>query len=425
MGAVHFILKDKEAEKETLIFLTFNHKKLRFKYSVGEKINPKAWDESIERPIYDKKNKTTQNISKLLDDIQNEFDQVLFSFKYQHKTISKDELKFELDKRLNRGTKRKETVTLMSYLESFIKDCENGKRLTPKGLKYKEWTIKGYKTTQFHLTEFQKNTNKKLDFDNITIDFYDDFINYFQGNKAATNTIGKHIKNLKSILKNAKEEKLHSNTEFERKKFKIIYEVVDKIYLTENELSNLYNLDLNKNKSFDRARDLFILACYTGLRFSDLSKITKDRINENDKGTFLTINTEKTSEKVVIPLKSIVLSILRKYDYEIPRVITNQKLNDYIKDIAELAGINEIVESKITKGGLLVTKQYKKFKLITTHTARRSFATNLYLAGIPTISIMKITGHRTEKSFLKYIRISQEDNAYKIADHPYFKLSIG
>ena len=96
-------------------------------------------------------------------------------------------------------------------------------------------------------------------------------------------------------------------------------------------------------------------------------------------------------------------------------------MNKYLKEICQLAGLDEKVRLAITRGGLRVDKTFRKYELVTVHTARRSFATNMFLAGVPSISIMKITGHRTEKAFLRYIRISQEDNARKLAEHPYFE----
>ncbi|HPI86153.1 MAG TPA: site-specific integrase, partial [Bacteroidales bacterium] len=158
---------------------------------------------------------------------------------------------------------------------------------------------------------------------------------------------------------------------------------------------------------------------YTGLRFSDLSQITPDKITNN--GTRLKIKTLKTGETVVIPLHPAIKAILKKYDNQLPRVISNQKFNDYLKDLGEQAELKENVNIAITKRGLQVDTTYNKFDLITVHTARRSFATNMYLAGVPSISIMKITGHRTEKAFMKYIKISQDQNADLIAKHPYFK----
>ena len=97
-------------------------------------------------------------------------------------------------------------------------------------------------------------------------------------------------------------------------------------------------------------------------------------------------------------------------------------MNKYLKEVGEIAGIDETMKIAITKGGKTETNLFPKFDLMTTHTARRSFATNAYLMDIPSISIMKITGHRTERSFMKYIRISQEDNANKLSSASFFQL---
>ena len=123
----------------------------------------------------------------------------------------------------------------------------------------------------------------------------------------------------------------------------------------------------------------------------------------------------------VIPLHKYVIEILAKYKGSLPPVISNQKMNKYIKEIGEIAGIDETTKIAITRGGKTETNLFPKFDLMTTHTARSSFSTNAYLMDIPSISIMKITGHRTERSFMKYIRISQEENANKLNNHPFFK----
>jgi integrase len=178
-------------------------------------------------------------------------------------------------------------------------------------------------------------------------------------------------------------------------------------------------MNLKTQPRLDRVRDLFIIGCYTGLRFSDLKQLKDENLTDNR--TRIRIRTEKTGELVIIPLHPFVKAILRKHNGIPPEALTNQKMNDYLKEIGEWAGIDETVVLHFTKGGQRVTETYKKYQLITTHTARRSFATNAYLQDVPTISIMKITGHRTEKSFMKYIKISQEDNANKLINHPFFK----
>ena len=163
---------------------------------------------------------------------------------------------------------------------------------------------------------------------------------------------------------------------------------------------------------------MFIIDCYTGLRFSDLVSLRKENINRAR--DVVKITTRKTGEVVTIRLKGYVREILKKYGGTLPEPISNQKMNDYLKELGNLAEIEKDIIITQTKGCKRQSETFKKWELITTLTARRSFATNAYLLNVPSISIMKITGHRTERSFLKYIKISQEDNANKLINHPFF-----
>ncbi len=163
---------------------------------------------------------------------------------------------------------------------------------------------------------------------------------------------------------------------------------------------------------------MFIIACYSGLRFSDLRTLKSENII--DGSNFIKIKTEKTGEFVIIPMHRYVREIYLKYNHGLPAIMSNQKMNDYLKEIGEKAKLQEMIKIGITKGGKIEHETYKKFQLISSHTARRSFATNAYLKNVPSISIMKITGHQTEKVFMKYIRISQEENATKLREHPFF-----
>ena len=161
----------------------------------------------------------------------------------------------------------------------------------------------------------------------------------------------------------------------------------------------------------ERVRDLFLIGCHTGLRFSDFTMIKDENILDTPKGQFFQVKTLKTNEKVIIPIKPTVLAIWNKYNGQLPRAISNQKMNDYLKELAKEAEFDSKVLFKRTKGHNIVQTEYRKHELVSTHTARRSFATNAYIGGVPSISIMKITGHKTEKAFMKYIKISQEENA--------------
>jgi integrase len=212
-----------------------------------------------------------------------------------------------------------------------------------------------------------------------------------------------------------------ANTGHKHNNFKKLEETSDSIYLNDSELETLYNLNLSEFPKLDRVRDLFLIGCHTGLRYSDLSQLTENSIT--DGGTRISITTAKTGERVVIPLHWQVKAILQKWNGIPPRSISNQKMNEYLKNLGEKAELFEPTNLTITRGGFQVSTNYKKWQLITVHTARRSFATNMFLADVPSISIMKITGHRTEKAFMKYIKITQEQNADKLATHPRFTKS--
>jgi integrase len=177
--------------------------------------------------------------------------------------------------------------------------------------------------------------------------------------------------------------------------------------LDENELKQLKDTDLSKIPHLDRVRDWFLLLAWTGSRFSDLEKVTKADIKDG----FITFRQQKTNNKVTIPLHPVVIEIFEKYNYDLPAAITNQRFNEYIKDAAKIAEINAIETTTKTVGGKLLTEKFEKWEQISSHTGRRSFCTNQYKRGLPTLMIMSISGHKTEKSFLKYIKVKQEEHA--------------
>ncbi len=304
-------------------------------------------------------------------------------------------------------------INLNNYIEWFISEMENGTRLTAEKKRYKIGTTKNYRTFQNIFSEYQIETNIKLDFEHITIDFYDKFIQFLTQKKYTPNTIGRHIKHLKAIMRGAMEEGYHKNTEFQRKRFKAPTNKTTDIYLTESELKQLYKLELSG--IYDVARDLFLIGCYTAQRYSDYSSIKPENIN----GNFIHLYQQKTGAEVVIPMRPEVKAILKKYDYNLPKTYV-QKINDRIKHVGKLARIDEPVLIEKINGGMKIKTTVPKYEMIKTHTGRRSGATNMYLAGIPTIAIMKITGHKTEREFLKYIKVSSEETANNLITHPFF-----
>jgi len=415
MATVQFVLRDPNAEVETPIHLIFYYDQSMIKLSTGKVINPDQWNKDTrlakETQRYKVHEKLNNDLKLLRNDILAVFDQ----HQKRNKNVFLTELKEEIKQIIHpKPIREPEKMTFFKGIDEYIKTVNRSPR-----------TKLSYTATKHILERYcTKMLKKELDFDSIGIEFYNDFQRYcYQVEKKAKNTFGGHIKNIKVFMNYMNDKGYTTNTGHKHTNFKKLEETSDTIYLNDNELETLYNLDLSDNPKLDRVRDLFIIGCQTGLRYSDLSQLTEKNITEG--GTRLTITTVKTGERVVIPLHWQVRAILQKYGGVPPRAISNQKMNEYIKLIAkkEEAKLTESINQTITRGGFQVSTNLKKWQLITIHTSRRSFATNMFLADVPSISIMKITGHRTEKSFLKYIKITQEQNADKLATHPRFQQS--
>ena len=408
MAAAKFFLKEPKSKDETLVYLFFSYNNKRLKYSTGEKINPSYWNPEKQKARETKQFSEYPEFNARLKKIKSDILDIHREFLNDETEPSNELLKKELDKRAKlKGLEKKED--LFSFIDKYI---EESKAIKAPG------TILVYKRAKAHLENYCKEYNKHLDFDNIDLEFYNSFIAYLTKGNYSQNTIGKQIKILKTFLNEATDRGINTTLEFKKRRFKRPTEDTDKIYLNTDELELIYKLKIEKDKQLDEIRDLFIIGCYTGLRFSDFTQLKPENIVDGNK---IRIRTNKTNELVIIPLHKYVREILKKYKNEIPQALSNPKMNLNLKHLGRIAKIKESVESSITKGGKLVKTTDFKYNLITTHTARRSFATNLYLADIPGITIMKITGHQTEKSFLRYIRISQEENANKLLNHEFFK----
>ncbi|MBS1778065.1 MAG: site-specific integrase [Bacteroidetes bacterium] len=402
-----FYLKNIKAEEPTLISLQVKFSGHRVFMSTGEKVLPRKWDFTKQRAI----GKEYSDLNFWLDKIENEVSNIFRNLNIEKivptAALVQSHLKERLDNTPTVVKQAGDTITLFSFISQFIEQSSNIRKAE---------TLKGYKTTLNHLKSYSKFYGRKIDFDNIDMDFYHDFSNYLAvdiGN--CKNTVAKHIKTIKTFLHEATDRGLNTNLIFKSRSFKKITEPVDTIYLSIEEIQKINALDLSKTKVKEFARDLFVISCYTGLRFSDLIQINKEDIKDNQ----LHIRTKKTDQYVVIPIATVVKKILERHKYNLP-IISNSKMNQYLKEIGRMAGIDSAVVITKTEGGRRIQKSFKKYELITAHCGRRSFATNAYKNKIPAISIMKITGHTSEKAFLGYIRISQEENAELLKEHDFF-----
>ncbi len=407
MPKVNFFLKEPKLKDETLVYMFFSYNNKRIKYSTGEKIHTAYWNSEDQKAKETKKFPDYPEFNARLLMMESQVNTVYRKLLNDGKEPNNRLIKEELDKviRFSGSVMKKD---LFSFIESYIEEC---KPIKAAG------TIAVYKRAKDHLENYCKSVNRNLDFSDIDLEFYNSFISYLTEEDYSQNTIGKQIKVLKTFLNEATERGINKTLDFKKRRFKRLTEDTEKIYLNVEELERIYKLKIENDEQLDGIRDLFIIGCFTGLRFSDFSQLKPENILDGNK---IRIRTSKTNEVVIIPLHRYIKEILSKYNNKIPQALSNPKMNLNLKHLGGLAKISEMTETSITKGGELKKTTKEKFKLITTHTARRSFATNLYLTGIPSITIMKITGHLTEKSFLRYIRISQEENANKLLNHPFF-----
>lgn len=374
-------------------------------YHINEFIKPKNWGkgEATKSHIgYQELNARLENIRvNVLDIVRRlENDKV---------ELSLDTIRPEIDRLFDREQKTThKEIEIMDFISDFI-DTHN----------VSEGTKKSYRIVENNLKEFQELNKLKLTFDKVDIDFYNRFIQFLQGKNYSMNTIGTRIKVLKTFMSEAHERNLHDNKDYQKKAFSKPKEETDTIYLTTSEIDTIYKLDLSSNEPLERVRDWFIIGCYTGLRYSDLRKLSFDDITNG----IIKMRMHKTNNYVDIPLHPIVKEIFDKYNNYLPKLISNQKFNDQIKEICKEAKLDEIIVVEETKGKLKTRRKESKYNLISAHTARRSFATNAYLAGVPTIQLMKLTGHKSERTLLNYIRVSNEENAKRLQMHSFFTMA--
>lgn len=338
-----------------------------------------------------------------------------------------------------------EKMTLRKYIDRYKMEIKTGARLTDRGTVYAAGTINAINQACERLKKFEAKKKHVYDFDEIDMNFYKDYTAYMNKEGYSINTTGKCIKQLKSILSAAESEGYHSNTKFKDKRFKGQRVEVDNIYLTKEELKKMMDVDLSKKGyGFDLARDIFMVGVWTAQRVSDYNNIHREDIEDYEsrsivdepdpknpgktramivtkKYKVINIRQKKTGAKVAIPCSPDLLRILEKYNFDIPH-LSDQNINDNIKDIAQMAGLTEEVPIVTTKGGKPVTEMIPKYKLVHSHTARRTGATLMYLSGMDVYDIMKITGHSSPNMLKKYIKADELQVVDKIMDkYDYFK----
>ncbi len=385
MAKINFYLRDLGAQSKTAIILFFSSHGKRYKFSTNQTVHPNHWDKG-------------RQAAKGFAEASDVNGELLTLSKIASDTFKRflDEGKLPTADQFREKLKPQESISdlLIPRFNQFIEvsSSTRGKQANQK-----------YRAVLKHLKNFELKKGRKLKFDHIHSNFFNEFTSYSINDLNHTNnTIGKHVTMFKSFMNWAYDMDYHQKSDF--RKFKIWREETDIIYLSESELMKLFNFDLRQGSSLEKVRDVFCFGCFTGQRFSDIKGFKYDNI-KNDSWF---VRTQKTKDPIEIPLNKYALQIIEKYKSrnQVIPVISNQKTNQYLKELCELAEIDEPVTNIKYRGSERIENAMPKYNFITTHTARRTFVTLSLEKGMRPETVMAITGHKDYKTFKKYIKIT-------------------
>jgi len=384
--------------------------------SLGIKVKADDWNAKKERiknraslTQRDKHNKTLDNLSSYFCD---------FSFELKNTSTHEYIIRVKgiLDAYFNKTISK--NMSFFQFIDYFIDNAKTQPNSNTNKIVSKS-TITSYRTTLKALKRYD-NYEKKISFNSINMSFYYSFLSWCEGQGWTPNTFGGHIKIVRMLMREANELNLTTNEEYKNRKFVKTSTETDEIFLTIDELQLMFEFDLSNDEIKEKVRDLFCLGAYTGLRSSDYCSLTSFNILYLDGKTNLKVKMKKTGKTVIIPLNSNAKKIVEKYEkIGFPKIIGNT-INLHIDKIGEMVGLTEIQQYTSINGGAEKVHQKRKCDRIKSHTARRSFCSNAFLGGVNTYDIMAISGHTTEKSFLKYIKLDTQQRATKIGAHPHF-----
>jgi integrase len=427
----------KGVDKSAKIQLFFNygsHKRLR--YSTGlEVLDAKNWDAEKMRIKSVAVEVHKNDVNNKLTDIQSFLEKTYTRLSITEGVeVDNEILKNELNIYLNKVSvdeDKPQHLELLPFYKWFIEHYQINPLVTT-GKPMGAGTAKTYRNAYAILKKFN-DTYLNLTYEKINNEFYDAFLSFMYSKEYSLNYIGTQIKILKTLMNASYEKGFHNNLDCNKRYFKKPTEAVFNIYLNKDELKKIQELDLSDfqpkriNKDFvitksrlENARDLFLISSNTGLRVSDFNSLTSKNIITDKGVSYISLITKKNSKRLTIPINGVVKSILEKCNGKPPKKMTEQHINYCLKELGALAEIDETIQKEITKGGVKQKTDYNKYELITNHTGRRSFCTNAYKSGMPTIDIMAISGHSTEKVFYNYIKVDDLERAEKISKHKFF-----
>ena len=393
------------------IRMRVNFASKRIEFTTGYRIDAEKWDTDKQRVRNGCINKLKQSASEInasLLGYYTEVQEIFKKFEVEEIMPTPEQIKKAfnaLHKPIEEVKPRKSTPNVFyKVFDEFVRD--SGRQ--------NDWTDSTYEkfaAVKNHLMNFR---------DGLTFDFFDEkglnnYVTYLRDVKEMRNsTIGKQLSFLKWFLRWAFKKGLHQNNAYDSYKPKLKSTQKKIIFLTWEELNKLREFEIPAAKqALDRVRDVFLFQCFTGLRYSDVFNLCRSDI----KGDHIEVTTAKTSDSLIIELNKHSKAILDKYkdvsfeDDKVLPVITNQKMNDYLKELAELAGIDEPVRQTYYRGNERIDEVTPKYALLGTHAGRRTFICNALALGIPPQVVMKWTGHSDYKAMKPYIDIADDIKA--------------
>ena len=395
------------------IRMRVNFASKRIEFTTGYRIDSAKWDADKQRVKNGCSNKLKQSASEInasLLEYYTEIQSIFKRFEVEDVMPTPEQIKEvfnALRKPVSEEPKPKKEALPCDFFQvfdDFVEDCGRQNNWTDS-------TFEKFAAVKNHLTNFREG---------LTFEFFDerglnDYVGYLRDVKEMRNTtIGKQLSFLKWFLRWAFKKGVHQNNAYDSYKPKLKSTQKKIIFLTWDELNRLREFKIPSNKqALERVRDVFLFQCFTGLRYSDVFNLRRSDI----KGDHIEVTTVKTSDSLIIELNNHSKAILDKYkdvafeDDKVLPVITNQKMNDYLKELAEMAGIDEPIRQTYYKGNERIDEVTPKYTLLGTHAGRRTFICNALALGIPPQVVMKWTGHSDYKAMKPYIDIADDIKA--------------
>jgi integrase len=393
---LNFYLDKPSSTTKTAIYLFVRVGKQTIKLKTGQYILPKDWNIKPDKNGYHVRRSYagSPEFNAWLDDLKKDIHKLYNNL--TQSSVSMQELREAVKGYFDKKEPSVEAVSFLDYFQRYI-DIHTTER--------SKSTLAKYRVHKNHLTSFSQKHKYKLSFDTIDLQFFDLFKVYLtQELRHTDNTLWKDFAILKTFMNWALDRGLHQNLTY--KKFKAPQKEVELIYLTEPELMLLYNAKLPLGSKLDKVRDVFCFGCFTGQRYSDIANLKRNDIKEKR----WVLRTVKTDSSNQVPLTGFAMAILDKYKENLKPlpVMSNQKMNEYLKDLGKLVGISEPTTITKRRGSEKLVSTKPKYEFIGTHTARRTYITLSLEKGMRAEVVMRISGHTNYSSFKKYIKISEK-----------------